>query len=218
MQLKARLLTTAALGAFLLGTGLPSVVGAADLTTDAEIIVAGGNLGIETQPTELTFAPIALTNLATETITTQAETVSTLDIGDYRGTDPAGGWTLTANLSEFKGQDETPISGVSLALAATPESQKALVATGESDYITETSPVFVSPELAAGGAEAVIWKTDADHLGLGRNELKDITGKLTILPQNTLFAGDYSATLAWTLVSQTTDENTPAPVVDPEGE
>lgn len=218
MQLKARLLTTAALGAFLLGTGLPSVVGAADATSDATIILTGGNLILETQPATLEFAPLSLTNLATEKLTTQASTATPLDIGDYRGTDPAEGWTLSANLSEFKAQDETPISGVSLTLAGTPESQKALGPAGETDYIKETSPAFVSPELATGGAEAVIWKTDADHLGLGRNELKDITGTLTILPQNTILAGNYSATLAWTLVSQTTDENTPAPVVDPEGE
>ena len=182
-MLATRRLIVAALvaGGVLVGTGLPAIAATATAT------VTGGTLGFVTAPANTGFT-VSLTGRDLVSTATQ-----TFDVGDATGS--GSGWNITATSTTFTAGSHT-LSPTSVTVQSVP----TVGCDSGASCTSATNGISYPYTLPAGTTAPTATKifSSAANTGLG-NQTLTLTLQLAI-PANT-FAGNYSSTWTYTLVS-----------------
>jgi hypothetical protein len=168
-------------GGALVATGLPAVAATATAT------VTGGTLGFVSAPANTGFN-VSLTGHDVVATSTQ-----TFDVGDATGS--GAGWNITATSTPFTAGSHS-LSPTSVTVQAVP----TVVCDSGASCSVATSGVNYPYTLPAGTTAPTATKifSAAANTGLGN---QTVTLGLTLaIPANT-FAGSYSSTWTYTLVS-----------------
>lgn len=201
MKHKVLLATAFAAGLALATAGTQSVSAAENPTSNAKFNVTGSNgtLTLDKVP-GFDFGDQDLSELISTGLKTKNTTAAdsdTLQVTDLTGA--SAGWTVSANMGTFA-------NGANVLTAGTLTLGGGTIANQNATAATDTS--FLGGTLTAGATGNTDIATATTGHGQGTTSASDISGELNIDPQAAAIAGQYSATITWTIAAGSTVSST----------